>query len=113
MNKIITGDTAVFTFSVLYEGAVADKEAPDLSNCDAVFAMKKSVVDPDTKVVVKKTISSPTTNILSFEVSASETASLAQGVYTACCKLYYTNGEEATIWMGNITVIKGVLGANR
>lgn len=113
MNKIITGDTAVFTFSVLYEGAVADKTAPDLSDCDVVFAMKKSVVDPDTKTVIKKTISSPDTHILSFEVSASETAALKQGVYVACCKLYRDGGDEQTIWMGNITVIKGVLGAGQ
>ena len=111
MNKIITGDTAVFTFSILYEGAVADKPAPDLSDCDVVFAIKKNI--NDTKTVVKKTISAPATHVLSFELTASETASLKEGVYSACCKLYRTGGEEITAWMGNITVIKGVLGADR
>lgn len=111
MNKIITGDTAVFTFSILYEGAVADKQAPDLSDCNVVFAMKKNI--SDTKTAVKKTITAPSTHILSFELTANETASLKEGVYSACCKIYRTGGEEITAWLGNITVIKGVLGAEQ
>lgn len=111
MNKIITGDSVEFTFSVLYAGAVASQPAPDLSDCDAVFAIKRNKTDPDSKVFVKKTITSPATNILTFELSAEETARMQEGTYSACCKLYYTNDDEITVWMDDLVVIKGVLGA--
>lgn len=111
MNKIITGDTAGFTFSILYAGAIDGKDAPDLTACDVVFAIKKNKIDPDTKVIVKKTISAPDTNIVYFELTAEETAKMNPGTYSACCKLYYNSGTELTVWLEDITVIKGVLGA--
>lgn len=111
MNKIITGDTVIFTFSVLYEGAVASKEAPDLSESDVVFAIKRRKTDPDSKVFVKKTIENPDTNILNFELTAQETSRMVEGTYSACCKIYFDSGEEKTVWMDDLVVIKGVLGA--
>lgn len=113
MNKIITGDTAGFTFSILYAGAVDGKEAPDLTACDVVFAIKRNKTDPDSKVIAKKVISAPDTNIVHFELSAEETASMPQGTYSACCKLYYNSGLELTVWMDDITAVKGVLGADQ
>lgn len=111
MNKIITGDTAGFTFSILYAGAIDGKDAPDLTACDVVFAIKKNKTDQDNKVIVKKTISAPDTNIVYFELTAEETAKMTPGIYSACCKLYYNSGTELTVWLEDITVIKGVLGA--
>ena len=113
MNKIITGDTAGFTFSILYAGAVDGKDAPVLSNADVVFAVKRNVTDPDTKVVLKKTVSKPETNIVYFELTATETANLVAGTYIACCKIYYEGGTEKTVWQDNLIVIKGVLGAGQ
>lgn len=112
MNKIITGDTSGFTFSILYAGAVDGKDAPDLSACDVVFAVKRNKTDPDSKAIIKKTISAPDSNIVYFEITPEESAKMAIGVYSACCKLYYNSGTALTVWMDDITVIKGVLGAN-
>lgn len=105
MIKIITGDTAAFTFSIVYPGAVDGIDFPDLSNTDVVFALKND------KKLIEKTISHPETNVLYFSLSPEETAALKPGLYDACCKVYYASGEAKTVWIGNITVIKGVLGA--
>lgn len=108
MIKIITGDTAAFTFSILYPGSVDGIENPDLSQASVVFAMKKA---NSVKIVVEKTITHPESNIVHFELSPTETQALAEGVYNACCKIYFDNGEAKTAWLGDITVIKGVLNA--
>lgn len=113
MNKIITGDSAGFTFSILYAGAVDGKDAPDLTACDVVFAVKKNRTDPDSKALAKKIISKPDTNIVYFELTAEETARMSVGTYSACCKLYYDSGTELTVWMDELTVVKGVLGATK
>lgn len=113
MNKIITGDSAGFTFSILYAGAVDGKDAPDLTACDVVFAVKKSKLDPDSKAIVKKVISAPDTNIVYFELTAEETTKMNPGTYSACCKLYYNSGTAKTVWLDEIVVTKGVLGADK
>ena len=108
MIKIITGDTATFTFTILYPGAVDGVENPDLSQANVVFAMVKTGA---TRVAVEKTIRHPASNIVYFSLSPQETAGLSTGVYNACCKIYFDDGEAKTAWMGDITVIKGVLNA--
>lgn len=113
MNKIITGDSAGFTFTILYAGAVDGKDAPDLTACDVVFAVKKNLTDADSKAVAIKTISAPDTNIVYFELSKEETSKMTPGVYYGCCKLYYNSGTAKTVWLGEIVVTKGVLGANQ
>lgn len=106
MIKVITGDTAAFTFSILYPGAVDGVTAPDLSEATVEFAMAYK-----NKVVVRKSIVHPDSNIVYFSVSPSETAVLTPGTYEACCKIFFDSGEAKTAWLGDITVIKGVLGA--
>ena len=107
MIKIITGDSATFTFSIVYPGAVDGTPAPDLSDATVVFALKKD------KTLVEKTIANPDTNILYFSLSPEETQRLSAGIYDACCKIYYDSGEAKTVWMDNVTVVKGVLGADK
>ena len=104
MIKIITGDSAVFNFAIVYPGAVDGKPTPDLTNATIVFALKKD------KTLVEKTITGSDTNIVTFSLTPQETASMPAGVYDACCKVYYDN-NATTVWMQSITVIKGVLGA--
>ena len=111
MQKIITGDSKGFTFSILYAGAIDGKEAPDLSASDVVFAVKKDSADPDSKALIYKTVHAPETNIVYFEISAQESASLKPGSYPACCKIYYNSGSAITVWLDTIMVTKGVLGA--
>lgn len=113
MNKIITGDSAGFTFSILYSGAIDGKETPDLSACDVVFAIKADLKDSDSKALVKKVISAPDTNIVHFELTKEETASMKPGVYRGCCKLYYNSGSAITVWLEDVMVVKGVLGADQ
>ena len=108
MIKIITGDTATFTFTILYPGAVDGVENPDLSTADVTFALKKSGA---ARVSIEKTITHPESNIVYFSLTPEETAGLAAGVYNACCKIYFDNGEAKTAWMGDVTVIKGILNA--
>lgn len=108
MIKIITGDTATFTFTILYPGAVDGVENPDLSQANVTFAMIKNA---STRIAIEKTITHPASNIVHFSLSPMETAALTAGVYNACCKIYFDDGEAKTAWMGDITVIKGVLNA--
>lgn len=108
MIKIITGDTATFTFTILYPGAVDGVENPDLSHASVTFAMKKTA---STKLAVEKTITHPESNIVYFSLTPQETAALAIGVYEACCKIYFDDGDAKTAWLGDVTVIKGVLNA--
>ena len=105
MIKLITGDTATFTFSIIFNGAVDGIENPDLSFASVVFAMKKSGA---TKVAVEKTIVHPESNIVYFSLSPEETAKLSIGNYSACCKVCFDDGDAKTVWMGDIIVIKGV-----
>jgi hypothetical protein len=108
MIKIITGDTATFTFTILYPGAVDGVENPDLSTATVVFAMQKS---GSSKIVIEKEIVHPESNIVYFSLAPEETSALTAGVYNACCKIYFDNGEAKTAWLGDVTVIKGILNA--
>ena len=107
MNKIITGDTAVFTFAILYPGAVDGVPAPDLSNDTVKFALKNKRTG---KVCCEKEVANPDTNIITFTLSAEETGTLTAGVYEACCKIYY-DGYATTVWAQEFVAIKGVLDA--
>lgn len=108
MLKIITGDTAGFTFSLVYPGAVADKGTPDLSNTTVKFILKKSINDPDSKAVFTQEIKNPETNKVYFEIPPETTGVLKAGTYKAGCKLYYEGGLEITAWSDDILVVKGV-----
>lgn len=105
MIKIITGDSAVFNFAIVYPGAVDGMPTPDLSTDTIVFAMKNKKTG---KIVVEKTVSNPTTNIITFTLTPQETSALSQGVYESCCKVYY-NDNATTVWMQDVMAIKGVL----
>ncbi len=108
MLKIITGDSAGFTFSIVYAGMVADIAAPDLKECSVKFMMKSSETDPDYKAVFVQSIEHPDTNIVHFLMESKDTAKLKQGTYKAACKLFYDNGTQITVWQGDIVAIKGV-----
>lgn len=107
MNKIITGDTAVFTFAILYPGAVDGIPAPDLSNDTIKFALKNKLTG---KIYGEKTLSNPDTNIISFTLTPEETSVLSPGIYEGCLKIYYDN-NATTVWAQEFIVIKGVLDA--
>lgn len=105
MIKVITGDSAVFNFALVYPGAVDGVPTPDLSESTVVFAIKQK------KIQIEKSIINSDTNILTFILTPEETEKLPLGAYDACCKVYY--GDEATtVWMDKIIVMKGVLNAN-
>lgn len=107
MIKIITGDSAVFNFAIIYPGAVDGVPTPDLSQDTVVFALKNKKVKGKE---IEKSISGPQSNIVTFTLTPQETEKLPMGVYEACCKIYY--GENATtVWLQDVMVIKGVLDA--
>lgn len=105
MLKIITGDSASFTFSIVYPGAVDGVPTPDLSNATIAFAMKKR---ERKNIIIEKTVSNPETNIIEFFLTPEETAQMPAGVWEACCKVYYDN-QATTVWMDTINVVEGVL----
>lgn len=111
MLKIITGDTAGFTFSLVYPGAVSTTPAPDLTAATIKFIIKKNADDPDYKAVFEQSIVKPDTNIVYFEMLPTDTAKLMAGTYKAGCKVFYDSGLEVTVWTGDISVVKGVFGA--
>ena len=104
MIKIITGDSTVFNFAIVYPGAVDGVPTPDLSNDTVKFGLKNK----KTGKIIEKSVTSPATNIVTFSFTPEETAVLSQGLYEGCCKIYYDN-EATTVWMQDIVVIKGVL----
>lgn len=108
MLKIITGDSAGFTFSIVYAGAAADMPAPDLSACTVRFMVKVNPADSDYKAVFAQEIVNPDTNIVHFQMSPADTGKLKQGTYKAACKLFYESGTELTVWQGDIIVTLGV-----
>lgn len=108
MLKFYTGDTAEFTFSIVYGGMVADMSAPDLTAANVSFMVKVSDTDPDARAVYTQTIEHPDTNILTFSMAPTTTARLKQGTYKAACKIFYDSGTELTVWQGDIIAIKGV-----
>ena len=109
MIKIITGDSAVFNFSIVYPGAVDGVPAPDLSTSTVAFGLEQ--VNARYPYKTEKTVVNPATNLVTYTFTPSETENMPEGSYKACCKVYYGN-EATTVWMENIVVIKGVLGAN-
>lgn len=111
MIKITTGDTAGFTFSLVYPGDVADHPVPDISNTTVRFIIKKNVNEPDYKAVFMQEIVHPETNIVHFEMKPEDTAKLISGTYKAGCKLFYDNGLELTVWSDDILATKGVFDA--
>ena len=111
MLNIITGDSAGFTFSIVYAGMVADMTPPDLSACTVKFMVKQNVSDPDTKAIFVQSLEHPDSNIVHFEMQPTDTKKLKQGTYVAACKLFYDNGVELTVWQDNILVTIGVFNA--
>lgn len=106
MIKIITGDSAVFNFAIVYPGAVDGVPTPDLSQDTIKFGLKSKT----TGKIIEKSVVGPDTNLVTFSFTPTETAALKQGVYEGCCKVYY--GENATtVWMEDIMVAEGVLDA--
>lgn len=107
MIKIITGDSAVFNFAIVYPGAVDGVPTPDLSQDTVKFALKNKKTG---RLYVEKTVSNPDTNLISFSLTSQETAKLPSGTYEGCCKVYYDT-EATTVWLEDIMVVKGVLDA--
>ena len=107
MIKIITGDSAVFNFAIVYPGAVDGVPTPDLSQDTIKFALKYK---KNGRIYVEKEIVNPATNILTFSLTMDETKELPAGLYEGCCKVYY--GENATtVWQQDVMVLEGVLDA--
>lgn len=111
MLNIITGDSAGFTFSIVYAGMVADMTPPDLSACTVKFMVKQNPTDSDSKALFVQSLVNPDSNIVHFEMAPTDTNKLREGTYKAACKLFYNNGTEVTVWQDNIIVTAGVFNA--
>jgi len=103
MIKLIIADTLNLSFAVINN---TDQSPADLSTVTARLMIKKSLTDKIPKVT--KELIHPVSNILNFEVTADETATLAAGQYNIGLKLYYDSGVEITQWQDLLVAEKGV-----
>lgn len=107
--KLTTATTQGLTYSVVREGGQG--EQIDLSYITAKIMVKKSVYDSDAKAVISKEIVHPASNLLYFELTATDTAKLVAGKYTIAFKLFYDNGAEVQLRQDTLLVNKGVFDA--
>ena len=104
MIRILTGDTEKFIFTIVYSDG-SEQSVPDLSEATVVFAIEKE------QPIITKSVVHSGSNIIVFELTPEETDAIPPSVYSACCKIYYDDGVEKTVWNDSIAVVKGVLSA--
>lgn len=107
--KITTASTQGLTYSVVREGDQGD--AVDLSRVTAKIMVKRSVYDADDEAVIVKEIVHPESNLLYFQIEASETESLPAGKYPIAFKLFYDSGIELVLREDTLLISKGVFDA--
>lgn len=107
--KLTTAATQGLTYSIVREGGQG--EQIDLSFVTAKIMVKKSVYDPDSKALIIKEIVHPSSNLLYFELTATDTAKLSTGKYPIALKLFYDSGAEVVLREDLLLVNKGVFDA--
>lgn len=85
-----------------------DGTAMDLSNATVRFILKKNKTDSDAQALLSGEYENPNTNILQFEFSAIETASLPEGTAIGALKIYRTDDKDEEVWSDEYTIEKGV-----
>lgn len=107
--KLTTATTQGLTYSIVRDGGQG--EQIDLSFITAKIMVKKTPYDPDYKALLVKEIVHPTSNLLYFELTATDTAKLSAGKYPIALKLYYDKGAEVQLREDTLLVTKGVFDA--
>lgn len=85
-----------------------DGSAVDLSGSTVKFMVKRNKDDSDSSALLAKEYVNPTTNILQFEFSADETASLNKGQAIGALKIYRVDNKNEEVWSDEYTIEEGV-----
>ena len=85
-----------------------DGSAMDLSTSTVKFILKKNKSDSDAQALLSADYVNSTTNILQYEFSAVETATLPEGTAIGALKIYRTDDKDEEIWSDEYTIEKGV-----
>lgn len=107
--KLTTATTQGLTYSIVRDGGQG--EQIDLSAIIAKIMVKQSPYDPDYRALIEKEIVHPTSNLLYFELTATDTAKLSAGKYAIALKLFYDSGAEVSLREDTLLVTKGVFDA--
>lgn len=97
-------------YSKSFELYESDGRTPlDCSEITVKFIVKKSKNDSDAVAVlpIRACINSETHRFL-FEFTAEETQYLSEGQYIQALKIYREDGKNEEIWVGQLSVEKGV-----
>ena len=80
----------------------------DLSACTVKYILKRRKSDQDVQALLAKEYVNPNTNILQFEFTATETASLTAGEAIGAVKIYRTGDKNEEVWSDEYIIEEGV-----
>ena len=80
----------------------------DLSSATVKFILKRNKSDADAQALLSGEYVNPDTNILQFEFSALQTASLPEGMAVGALKIYRTGDKDEEVWSDEYSIEKGV-----
>lgn len=104
MQYIRKSNGASFTFELTN----CDGSAVDLSTSTLKFIVKKNKEDIDSAAVLSSQVVNPTTNIVSFQFTATQTSSLNIGDYFMAIKVIKENDMDDEVWNDNCRVVQEV-----
>lgn len=85
-----------------------DGSAMDLSSATVKFILKKTKEDDDENALLAGEYENPDTNIIDFEFSALDTATLSVGSAIGALKIYRADNKDEEIWSDEYVIEKGV-----
>lgn len=85
-----------------------DGSPVDLSDVTIRYILKKNKTDADANALLSGEYINPDTNILQFEFSALETATLPEGTAIGALKAYRADNRDEELWSEEYQIEKGV-----
>lgn len=104
MQYIRKANKASFTFELTN----CDGSAVDLSESTLKFIVKKNKIDQDSSAILSAQSVNSETNIVSFEFTAEQTATLTEGDYFVAIKIVKDNHMDDEVWNDNLKVVREV-----
>lgn len=80
----------------------------DFTGATVKFILKRNRDDADSSALLTKEYVNPETNILQFEFTAAETASLSKGSAIGAVKIYRVDDKNEEVWSDEYTIDEGV-----
>lgn len=104
MQYIRKANAEGFTFELIN----CDGSPVDLSHATLKFIVKKNKVDEDSKAILSSQSVNPDTNIVSFQFTAQQTASLSEGDYFVAIKIVKENHMDDEVWNDKLKIAREV-----